>query len=269
MYTIFICEYMNNSFIALIINVIFFPIAVFIIKKYIGKQFEKDRSYRSEKGKNIATKEDIEDITSKIESVKNEISFEVQRNHEFIKKREERFLNILFYAETMTNCINRLYVYGRNSQDSKRVYELIDEIAKTALLARQESTACIAAYSEVLQDDKSMINLVDDLQKLSAELLAKSNNVANNMHVIRCYFDKAQTEDTKTKIESLKYSKLIGEKNNQLLDTPLKYKEVVNKDINQYVLWLNHLYAKGLSIKYNVELIKDPTFDKNARHTTK
>ena len=228
------------------------------IKHFVELQFEKDKCYESEKGKNLATKEDIEDITSKIESVKNEISFEVQRNHEFIKEREKRFLNILFYAETITNCINRLYVYGHNNQDSKRVYELVDEIAKTALLARQESTVCIAAYSDVLKGDKCMTNLVDDLPLLSAELLTKAHNVAINIDGYKYMFSKAQNEDGKSKLDTLQRVMYIGMQNTQLLEKPLEYKDVVNNDIDNYVLWLNRLYTTGLAIRYKVELIKDP-----------
>lgn len=44
--------------------------------------------------------------------------------------------------------------------------------------------------------------------------------------------------------------------NNKLLDEPLTYKEVVNNDIKQYILWLNRLYINGLAINYKVELIK-------------
>ena len=45
--------------------------------------------------------------------------------------------------------------------------------------------------------------------------------------------------------------------NNKLLDTPLQYKDVVNEDRNQYVMWLNKLYGEGLAIKYKVETIKE------------
>lgn len=47
--------------------------------------------------------------------------------------------------------------------------------------------------------------------------------------------------------------------NSQILESPLEYKDVVNDDINNYVLWLNRLYTTGLAIRYKVELIKDPT----------
>ena len=46
---------------------------------------------------------------------------------------------------------------------------------------RQESSVCIAAYNNVIGDDRAMTNLVDNIQLLSAELLTKANNVANNI----------------------------------------------------------------------------------------
>lgn len=49
---------------------------------------------------------------------------------------------------------------------------------------------------------------------------------------------------------------MIGWQNNLLLDEPLKYKDAVNNDIEQYLLWLNRLYMGGLAINYKVELIK-------------
>ena len=36
------------------------------IKHFVELQFEKDKCYESEKGKNLATKEDIEDIYSQV-----------------------------------------------------------------------------------------------------------------------------------------------------------------------------------------------------------
>lgn len=75
-----------------IVIVLFF----FYAKKRIEQGLKRETSYESEKGKNIATKEDIEAITEKIETVKNEISYEKHRNHEFVKEREKRLLNIFF-----------------------------------------------------------------------------------------------------------------------------------------------------------------------------
>lgn len=247
------------QYVILLLNLVFL-LSVFYLKKYIihsiELQFQKDKSYQLEKGRNLATKEDIQEITANIETVKNEISFEKQRNHDFIKERERRFLNILFYAETIANSINRLYVYGHNTQDASQVYTLIDEISKAALLMRQESSVCIAAYNDVIGDDRAMTNLVDNIQLLSAELLAKANNVANNIAYFNKMFNRMQDEEGKNKDDAFTKAMMIGWQNNQLLDEPLKYKDAVNKSIEQYLLWLKKLYIGGFAINYKVELIK-------------
>lgn len=243
---------MSYILLALEIVIVLF---IFYTKKKIEQGLKRETSYESEKGKNIATKEDIEAITEKIETVKNEISYEKQRNHEFVKEREKRLLNILFCAEAVTNAVNRLYVYGHNTNDTKRVHDLIDDIAKNALLIRHTSAVCIAAYSDIMKDNNSMTRLVDDIQLLCAELQTKANNVANNITMFKHMFEKAQQENYGK--DAFNNAMLIGMSNNKMLDAPLQYKDVVNEDIKQYVLWLNKLYGEGLAIKYKVETIKE------------
>ena len=242
---------MSYILLALEIVIVLF---IFYAKKKIEQSIKRETSYESEKGKNIATKEDIEAITEKIETVKNEISYEKQRNHDFVKEREKRLLNILFYAEAVANAVNRLYVYGHNTNDTKRVHDLIDDIAKNALLIRHTSAVCIAAYSDIMKDNHSMTKLVDDIQLLCAELQTKANNVANNITMFKHMFEKTQQDNSD--IDAFNTAMLIGLSNNNLLDAPLQYKDAVNEDINQYVLWLNKLYGSGLAIKYKVETIK-------------
>lgn len=65
-------------------------------KNAAQKEDIRDIQYESKKGANLATKEDIKEITEQIETVKNEVSFENQRKHEFIKERTERLLK--FFA---------------------------------------------------------------------------------------------------------------------------------------------------------------------------
>lgn len=151
-----------------------------------------------------------------------------------------------------------MYVYGHNTQDASRVHTLIDEISKAALLIRQEVSVCIAAYNNVIGDDRTMNNLVNNIQLLSAELLTKANNVANNIAFFRQMFDKTHIEEGKGKNNDDAFAKamVIGWQNNQLLDEPLKYKDAVNNNIELYLLWLNRLYICGLAINYKVELIK-------------
>ena len=61
----------------------------------------REKYYEAEKGKNLATKEDIEQITKSIENIKNKISYENLRKHNAIQEREKRFLNVLHIAESI------------------------------------------------------------------------------------------------------------------------------------------------------------------------
>lgn len=53
------------------------------------------KSYFSEKGKNVATKEDIEEITMKVEAIKNEFSLFSQSKADYLKDRKESALDFL------------------------------------------------------------------------------------------------------------------------------------------------------------------------------
>ena len=82
-----------NMDIVLLIIAICYPFLFKYLEQYFvqkgknaaQKEDMRDIQYETKKGENIATKEDIEEITAQIENVKNEISFENLRRHEFIK----------------------------------------------------------------------------------------------------------------------------------------------------------------------------------------
>lgn len=74
------------------VNTVILAVGNFICLYSISRK----KAYNEEKGKNLATKEDIDEITEIIESVKNEISFESQRKHTFIEQRTNRFVNVLY-----------------------------------------------------------------------------------------------------------------------------------------------------------------------------
>lgn len=93
--------------IILLVIAICYPFIFKYIEQYLlqkgknaaQKEDIRDIQYESKKGANLATKEDIKEITEQIETVKNEVSFENQRKHEFIKERTERLLKILCLTE--------------------------------------------------------------------------------------------------------------------------------------------------------------------------
>lgn len=97
-------------------------------KNAAQKEDMRDIQYETKKGENIATKEDIEEITAQIENVKNELSFENQRRHEFIKQRTERLLKILYLTEKLNEQQRTLLYILYDKHSSQRLLALIEQI---------------------------------------------------------------------------------------------------------------------------------------------
>lgn len=132
-------------------------------------------SYESRKGENLATKEDIEELTRKIEIVKNEISFENQRKHEFISRRTNRLLNILHNTEKLNEyqAILLYALYDKNS--SERLVKLIEQISETLLEFLHE---CRIVYITIA--DKDLTNIISDLIKEAQQYAGYMCYIASN-----------------------------------------------------------------------------------------
>ena len=53
---------------------------------------------------NLATKEDIAEITKVVEGLKSGVLFEHQRKHDFIQKRTDLFISVLNHVEDLQSC---------------------------------------------------------------------------------------------------------------------------------------------------------------------
>ena len=158
------------------IIIFLFEIAIIAIlifgKGYFSKKGEnaaivedsRNIGYESKKGENLATKEDIEELTRKIEIVKNEISFENQRKHEFINQRTKRLLNILHHTEKLNEyqAILLYALYDKNS--SERLIRLIEQINETLLDFLHE---CRIVYITI--EDKKLTDIISELIKESQQ----------------------------------------------------------------------------------------------------
>lgn len=87
------------------------------------------KSYSSEKGKNLATKEDIGLITKEMESVKNDILFSVQRKNEFLKERKEIALsfqdNATYFIDYASKVVDGLV---NNDNNPDFIYKQIENV---------------------------------------------------------------------------------------------------------------------------------------------
>lgn len=123
------------------------------------KEDVREIQYENKKGEDLTTKEDIEEITTQIETVRNEISFENQRKHEFIQQRTNRLLNILYLTEKLNEyqCILLYTLYEYNS--AERLISLIEKINDTLLTFLHESRI---AYVTI--KDKELHSIISELK---------------------------------------------------------------------------------------------------------
>jgi len=127
---------------------------IYFFKKYLF-------SYSSEKGKNLATKEDIEEITRKIENVKSEYLIELetvrvellkilhQKNEVWVMKR-----NACLKALELANAVLSNYEYENLSTGSIVPQQQSIEFARSCF----NELACTCEGSEVLEQLKKIMS---------------------------------------------------------------------------------------------------------------
>lgn len=144
-------------------------------KNIAQKEDMREIQYESKKGENLATKEDLKEITEQIETVKNEISFENQRKHEFIKERTERLLKILGLTEELNEYEELLFYTLYDIHSSVRLIKIVENINKTLLVLIHE---CRIAFVSV--DDKELITLIEHLQNQAKPYASFMCRIASN-----------------------------------------------------------------------------------------
>ena len=211
---------------------------------------ERDLAYEAEKGKDLATKEDIEDITKQIETVKNEVSFATQRKKDYIVERKRHLFNLLYYAEKISNGQNSLQLYARSPSEYKALYALIDRTNDTILEMTHEFHILFAEY-EGFEKEKVISNLVENCSFLVAEIVTMAHNAAITIRQSQKCYEEA---DKKPMMGDHYMRQAIELKTKaiSLVKEPLTHKEPVANAINEYVVWLKELFGQGLNFEYNI-----------------
>lgn len=232
----------------LIFIVELFIIAILIFgKNYFSKKGEnaalkedsRDISYEAKKGENLATKEDIEELTQRIEKVKNEISFENQRKHEFIIQQTNRLLKILHNTEKLNEyqAILLFALYDFNS--SERLIKLIEQINETLLEFIHDGRIVHTTIND--NDWNSIItDLTQTAQDYANYMCYIASNSANQMKSRAAIFKVGieknntellkQVEDYKNNIVKIRteFEENIDEKRQALYNFQIKYLAKLN-----------------------------------------
>lgn len=162
---IFTCSriFMTDQTIIIILQVL-----IVIIGLYLA--FFK--SYLQEKGKNIATKEDIEEITKKVEAVKTEFQILTHSRTTLNSEKRNSFLN---YYDKYFLWLNTLLDTSYGNIDYYKNEEIDKYITK--LNAMYKDICNAEARMQLWNDDEELTSLT---QTLKVETLEKLHNVCKD-----------------------------------------------------------------------------------------
>ena len=89
------------------------------------------KEYESEKGKNLATKEDIEEITQKVEEVKSAVTLSHKQRFDQMVEQERVLLEILYDATKISQSQNKLILYLYDLSSRVRHDSLVESVNDT------------------------------------------------------------------------------------------------------------------------------------------
>ncbi|MDD3692261.1 MAG: hypothetical protein PHO77_09315 [Bacteroidales bacterium] len=189
-----------------------------IILTILGLYLAFGKSYFSEKGKNLATKEDIGFITREIETVKNEIVFSIQRKSDFIKESKEVALafndNASFFIDYSSKVID---ILANNSNNREIILKQMEDI-------RLQGAKVVSAFLKIFIyfDDSPFRKSAEDyydstvkIQQLAISVLFQLEQLAQKESIL---------------LESLKNGQI--QYKDKLLELAKSRKEIIEIHIN-------------------------------------
>lgn len=219
-------------------------------KNAAQKEDMRDIQYETKKGENIATKEDIEEITAQIENVKNEISFENQRRHEFIKQRTERLLKILYLTEKLNEQQGILFYNLYDKHSSQRLLSLIEQINGTLLSFLHE---CRIIYVTVEDEDlnKRISQLIKDAQVYAGYMCFIASNASSHLTNWKDFLDLAGKNDNATQLlnEAIKNQNSVEQIRKEFENNINSKKEALYDSQIKYLSKLNILFGRDFHLK--------------------
>lgn len=217
----------------------------------------REKYYEAEKGKNLATKEDIEQITKSVEQIKNEISYENLRKHNAIQERERRFLNVLHIAENIQMQQALVFYSMYQVENASVMMNAIKETNRLLVDLNHEYRLIIASYRD-LKALENLDELVQNLRPYAMEICVAASNAASFMTSWRSFMDMfMQNTDSSIKTTAMQQAAI----NKNSLDQYREELAFENKDkvanaISDYVVFLSRLFKVDFNINYEVPKIE-------------
>lgn len=122
------------------------------------------KSYFQEKGKNLATKEDIEEITSMVESVKSQVQFSLQAKLSLRTEEHEALMGYYSQYHAWLAAITNCSTVGVSYENSSRLSEIRSELEKIRLdfdLAAGKMELLVEKQEIILQHGELNIKTIE------------------------------------------------------------------------------------------------------------
>ncbi len=203
------------------------------------------KDYESEKGRNLATKEDIEEITKMVEEVKAVVSLSNQKRHDQLAEQERILLGILFDATKIAQSQNKMILYLYDISSRTRYDNLVESVNDT--LAHFYHLNNLAVISIRLDDIEDRIgNLSVATTYLASQINVAATNAASLVDQFNNEYDHAMKLDNSDPNKA--YWIEAGSQTKSLIEgmrgKSIKGRDELDKEIDLYCSWLKQLYGK-------------------------
>ena len=207
------------------------------------------KEYEAEKGKNLATKEDITEITKKVEDVKTEISFSKQKRYEQLAEQERILLEIMYDVSKVAQSQNKLLLYLYDMSSRTRLDQLVDTLNDTMthfyhLCNIAVVSIKIVGISDVIQ------NLSLAVSHFGAQVNVAATNAASRISQLNNQMDYALKLDDSNPNKKVWLEAGLQTKQEieEMQGIPVDGKDQLNNAIGTYCLWLKQLYGQDFFI---------------------
>lgn len=202
-------------------------------------------SYEQEHGRNLATKDDIDNIIKELEKVKAEVSLTEQRKHNLIEKRNENLLGVIESAERMRLMKVQLSTVMINcdANSLKEIKHKINEILVSLRINVQLVKALTKDENELIPLDSFSYDIV----QTGIKYMELATNAISTIEVYEDCVSNVNSSQTSANC------KHWGDKANETFDKIQRYSEQTlqfsvpdyQKHEDLYIKYLNTSYRKG------------------------
>lgn len=207
----------------------------------IGLYLAFFKSYFQEKGKNLATKEDIEEITKKVEKIKSDLEYLTQFKIGLTVEERNSLVNCYEkYSYWLNTCFDT-YFGGINEENLTKLQETDARLSDAKF---QYELA--ESRMQLFVNNEALSKLLSDIKLKTLELQHLSQKCIGDLEYIFFEIRKMKSE-THPDSQLEPYKELLAKKSDLLLKLNGSkielYKEIATLDNNLQVEIYNHLQA--------------------------